>query len=1194
MLSAKQSLFRFFIVGLFLCLTSTVFGQATVSIEVNWPSWASDNRVTLRDPSNALIGQICDPANCYNSAANSNYAATINYNVPYANGYTILLEDNWGDAWNGTNPYVRVYVDGVLTLENDGQHINVNGVNGNYVDVLPRTLAFDVTTNPTAFNEDLSVFDEFPGYSDYSTAGNTLRTQPNSPSGNACAITTSSSGTLTKTIPGTGTIERAYLYWASSGINIDANVALDGQPVTADHTFRSYSKFNQGYFTGGVADVTTIVQASATGTYTFSGLTIDNSLQYCSVETVLGGWSVIVFYSDPALPASSVVLYSGFKGDSGTNYAGGVATSTFSLSGFYAIGSAGSKTSALSWEGDQTLANNESLTFTTVSSGTNKLVGDGDNNGTTRDNPFNSTIFDSSALPVVNNTAAYGMDLDTYDVSAYINAGESSATTTVNVGQDFVIMNAVVLKVPSNLITGYVFEDVNYGGGAGRSLATSGGSPLVGVTVELYDNGGTLMQTTTTDANGYYLFGGMINGTHQVRVVNATVASTRSGGSGCGTCFPVQTFKTNYAASALIPVTNEVGGANPAAQDVAAGTITGAQSVASVTINNEGAIGVDFGFNFNTIVNTNDSGQGSIRQFIVNSNALGGEASLAQAGLTAARETSIFEIPGAGPHMITLASSLPIVTGPSTWLDGITQSGASCGPHDLRIILNGADVATNGIRPRNIGQGIRGFSMRNFQSYAINIQVEAIGAQILCNYVGLDPDGITVTPNSTNTASAIRVLAVGVEIGDGTNAGLNIISGNHHDGISITNFTGNLASPIRIRGNYIGVAADGLTPLPNGTIGAATYNGAGIEIGNVASSYVEIGGTGIGDGNVISGNLEHGIVVENNSSHVSILGNLIGLGADGSTQVGNTEQGIHLNASDAITVGDGSSAGRNVIANNGDHGIYLTNATGVGVLGNYIGVTSDGTTAAGNTRHGIYLNNTSDATIGTTTSGDENSIAYNGAHGVLISRTSTGQITSNQIYNNIGDGITVIDDAIGVTISQNQTYNNGGLGIDLGNDNVTLNDTGDGDTGPNGLMNFPIISAAYLSGSNLVVKGWARPGSQIEMFLTDVNEGTAAEGDNQFGMSTDYGEGQTYFVTVLEGGGADTDGSTSSYTDVDGNTDNTNRFQFSVPAPVGLALGDYITATATISGSTSEFSPRSIITVGTIITNRRITYRINQ
>ena len=56
---------------------------------------------------------------------------------------------------------------------------------------------------------------------------------------------------------------------------------------------------------------------------------------------------------------------------------------------------------------------------------------------------------------------------------------------------------------------------------------------------------------------------------------------------------------------------------------------------------------VDFGFNFDAIVNTNDSGIGSLRQFILNANELA-NAGLAQVGQTAGLETSIFMIPGAG------------------------------------------------------------------------------------------------------------------------------------------------------------------------------------------------------------------------------------------------------------------------------------------------------------------------------------------------------------------------------------------------------------------------------------------------------------------------------------------------------------------------------------------------------------------
>ena len=111
-------------------------------------------------------------------------------------------------------------------------------------------------------------------------------------------------------------------------------------------------------------------------------------------------------------------------------------------------------------------------------------------------------------------------------------------------------------------------------------------------------------------------------------------------------------------------VTNEVGGADPAAQDDPANTTSAnlfsitAQSVAPVTIGDHLSVfNVDFGFNFDTIVNTNPSGQGSLHEFIENANALS-NTGLAQAGMTAGIENSIFQIPGAGPFSIQPATVL--------------------------------------------------------------------------------------------------------------------------------------------------------------------------------------------------------------------------------------------------------------------------------------------------------------------------------------------------------------------------------------------------------------------------------------------------------------------------------------------------------------------------------------------------------
>ena len=71
---------------------------------------------------------------------------------------------------------------------------------------------------------------------------------------------------------------------------------------------------------------------------------------------------------------------------------------------------------------------------------------------------------------------------------------------------------------------------------------------------------------------------------------------------------------------------------------------TAPQSITTVVLGSADISGVDFGYSFDVVVNTNDSGQGSLRQFITNANTLGGDASLAQSGLVAANENAIFMI----------------------------------------------------------------------------------------------------------------------------------------------------------------------------------------------------------------------------------------------------------------------------------------------------------------------------------------------------------------------------------------------------------------------------------------------------------------------------------------------------------------------------------------------------------------------
>lgn len=988
--------------------------------------------------------------------------------------------------------------------------VQFTGTSDASVDITDTATGTIVDDETVLGNTPLALFREFDGYMDYTSAGGTMRTSPNT--GNPCAITGTSSSTLTSPIPGTATITAAYLYWSHSGAAMDTQVTFEGTTVNAQQMYQTV--LTTRTFHGGWADVTALVASTpnpSTNVWNFSGLTIDTSSTYCNSATVLGGWSLLVFYTEPSLLASTINLYQGFDGNSNSS-------SSFTLSGFFAIGSTGSKTTSLSWEGDQTLANNESLQFTTPSSGTNNLAGDGDNNGTTVNNPFNSTNFDNTIVPNVNNTTTYGVDLDTYDVSPFILQGETTATTQVNVGQDFVIMNAIILKVPSNLITGTVFEDINYGGGAGRNLTASSGVAIPNATVELYDNGGTLIQTTTTAADGSYVFGGMANGSYSVRVVNGSVRSTRGGGVGCTTCLPIQTFKTGYIASMLVESTNEIGGANPAGADTGIGILTGAQTVSSVTILNEGVATLDFGFNFNTIVNTNQSGQGSLEQFIVNSN------NLDETGLdidansifdpAANEDTSVFMIPPSGDILgrtadvnynvggyfdirLMAATTFSVITDANTKIDGRTQTAYSGDSNVGNVGAGGTNV------------GVSATALPNFELPEIQIYRQ---------------NGDVLTSQGINVI--IRNVAVYANNGSGI-----IISG----------------GSTTLMGNLIGVGADGVTSAQ------ITH---GVEI---------TGGTVSIDGNYMTLNNEAGIWV-NGGTSTMVQNNDITTNGTGAC-----DENILLASGSGITIQ------HNFIDNSASLGI-----DGDGISGNVMisenTITNSGQNGgncAGNIENAGILLDGNNSTI------SNNIIASNGGAGIVLAggNTTGNLISQNSIYAN---GTTA--DALGIDLD----------GADNLGDGVTLNDNGDTDNGPNGGLNFPIISSAFVSGSNVTIKGWARPGSIIEVFLTDINEGTATKGDNELGMSTDYGEGQVYIGTVVEGSASDLDSGSSSYTDVDGNTDNTNQYEISLPMISGVTTGSYVTATATIGTATSEFSPFSIIKVRTVITNRRITYRVNQ
>ena len=91
-----------------------------VTVQVNWPNWSSENQVVIRSPSGTILQTICNPSSCNNGAGDSPYSNTFNYNFPEDFNYSIQMTDTYGDGWNGTGAYVRVYSDGKLVFQDAG------------------------------------------------------------------------------------------------------------------------------------------------------------------------------------------------------------------------------------------------------------------------------------------------------------------------------------------------------------------------------------------------------------------------------------------------------------------------------------------------------------------------------------------------------------------------------------------------------------------------------------------------------------------------------------------------------------------------------------------------------------------------------------------------------------------------------------------------------------------------------------------------------------------------------------------------------------------------------------------------------------------------------------------------------------------------------------------------------------------
>ena len=175
-------------------------------------------------------------------------------------------------------------------------------------------------------------------------------------------------------------------------------------------------------------------------------------------------------------------------------------------------------------------------------------------------------------------------------------------------------------------------------------------------------------------------------------------------------------------------------------------------------------------------------------------------------------------------------------------------------------------------------------------------------------------------------------------------------------------------------------------------------------------------------GNLISGNLGDGIVLE--SDRNTVMGNRIGVSADGTMPLGNGGSGVVV-LGQGNTIGGTTSGARNVISGNVLRGVFLSGSGNL-VLGNFIGTTADGTAAVGSDGSGIWIEGANNV-IGGPSAGAGNLISGNGpqhqgsgvlAGGVVISGAfATGNILQgNQIGTDVTGAMALPNYVTGVSI----------------------------------------------------------------------------------------------------------------------------------------------------------------------------------
>lgn len=504
------------------------------------------------------------------------------------------------------------------------------------------------------------------------------------------------------------------------------------------------------------------------------------------------------------------------------------------------------------------------------------------------------------------------------------------------------------------------------------------------------------------------------------------------------------------------------------------------------------------------------------------------------------------------------------------------QSNLISGNSDAGVQITGASTDSNSVLNNKIGTSADGLSaIPNHDGVRVEggAKKNLIGSGLLTggNLISGNAVNVKVQGTGTNSTSIVnnRIgLKANGQIGFGTQVyGVAILAGAQQTNVGAANsnlpvvlrnrnYIGGCNAGVYIAGlntmfnnvdnNYIGVANDGLSPRANNY---GVWIDAGAEDNDVF------------DVNVIGGNAVYGVFINGQQSNTPtaynhVYANYIGIGADGVTAVPNGDGiclggGAQNNEVGGFKGAPNNLFGSNLISGNVRTGVLLKD-TGTSlndVYGNFIGMDVN-SAARPNGGAGIRV-----------TTG-----AYSNNIGVLVPDSAASEVDcvpngcivtqqkdeGNEIAYNGGEGVLIDGNAFSNPIRGNVIHDNKSIGINLmpageAPGKITFNDSGDPDTGPNGVQNMPILTSVGTQGFGTSVQGKlnSNPNTKFEI---DFYASDAAD-------PSGYGEGKVYLGSVFQ-----------LTTDASGNL----TFNFVAD---GSFSGKYISAVATsAAGNSSEFS----------------------